>query len=72
MLRVGLSIVDLLRDTLLASQDDLLPILLHPPPELVGPASLVPTVLTIKIPDRTLRKYAKLAEASLKKPSSKR
>jgi hypothetical protein len=62
---VALAILDLLRDTLLAASDDLLPILLHPPMDLLTPSALLPTILTIKIPDRSLKKYAKLAEASL-------
>jgi hypothetical protein len=66
VLRVGLSILDLLRDTLLNTSDDLLPILLHPPMDLLTPSSLLPTVLTVKIPDRSLRKYAKAAEASFR------
>lgn len=73
LLRVGLAIVDLLRDTLLSTGDDLLPILLHPPMDLLTPSALLPTILTIKIPDRSLKKYAKLAEASLSdKTSAKR
>ena len=65
LLRTGLAILDLLRDTLLATSEDLLPTLLHPPMELLTPSALLPTILTIKIPDRSFKKYAKLAEASL-------
>lgn len=66
LIRVALSILDLTRDHLLsASKDVLLPILLRPSMDLLGPASLVPTVLTVKIPERTLKKYGKQAETTL-------
>ena len=65
VLRVGLSILDVLYDTLMSQEDDLLLTLLHPPADLLAPSSLLPTILTIKIPDRTIRKHTKLAEASI-------
>jgi hypothetical protein len=71
IIRVGLSILDLLRDPLLSAGGNILPMLLNPPQELLNPPSLLPTVFTVKVPERTLRKYTKLAETSLDIPSAK-
>jgi hypothetical protein len=54
--------MDLLRDAILEKRSGLAGFLQAPPPEFLAPSLLVPSLLTIRIPARTLKKAIKLAQ----------
>lgn len=62
---MGLAVADLLRDTLLDKRQAAAKVLLAPPPDLLRLSAFLPTLLTIKIPNRTLKKATKWAHEQM-------
>lgn len=64
-IRIGLAVMDLLRDTLLSERQDSVRVLQTPPLETLKLSALLPTLLSIRLPSRTLKRATIWAQGQL-------
>lgn len=62
LIQVCLAIFDLLRDSLLAPNADIMNLIKHPPEDLLDPHALLATALTTKVSDSAIKRLELLAK----------